>query len=122
VRTVSLILFLISLTGSVYYGVAGLTKPESMAVYRRANVPVWAVQASAVVLGAGGVLLLFPLTFRLGAVLLVMHSLFTIVCFSMVRNWKGGVAEALLLQVPVLLLGVGYPVFARDAIRALLGR
>jgi len=90
-----------------------------MAVYSRAGVPGWGIRASAALLGAGGILLLFPQAFRLGATLLAMHSLFTIACFVIVRNWRGSAGEALMLQIPVLLLWIGYPRFALDAVAAL---
>jgi hypothetical protein len=69
VRTTSAMLVLVSLTASMYYLVVGLTQSESMAVYSRANIPVWGIRAWAVLLGAGGVLLIFPSTFRLGHIL-----------------------------------------------------
>ncbi len=119
-KILSGVLTLISLTASLYYFISGLTRPENMAVYRSANVPVWGIRMSAVLLGAGGMLLLFPLTYRLATSLLVMHSMFTIVCFVIAKDWRGGLVESLLLMVPVFLFRAGYPVFALEKVRALL--
>jgi hypothetical protein len=114
VKTLSAALAFVSLTASVHYLVAGLTKPESMAVYSRANIPLWGIRTWAVLLGAAGVLLLFPPTFRLATILMVMNSLFTIACFVIAKDWRGGVLEALLLQVPVFLFWVGHPASALE--------
>jgi hypothetical protein len=122
VKTISAILVLVSLTASVYFLVAGLTRPESMTVYSRARVPLWGIRAWAVLLGATGMLLLFPSTFRLATILMVMNSLFTITCFVITRDWRGGVVESLFLQVPVFLFLVGYPRFALEGIRAIFSK
>jgi len=114
-------LTLVSVAASIYYFVAGLTGPENMVVYGRVNVPVWGIRTWAVLLGVGGVLLLFPQTFRLATVLMVMNSLFTIACFLIAKDWRGGLLESLFLQVPVLLFFSGYPTFALEKVRALLG-
>ncbi len=119
-KTISLILMLISLTASVYYFVAGLTGPENMVVYGRANIPVWGIRIWAILLGVGGVLLLFPPTFRLATVLLVMNSIFTIACFVIAKDWRGGLVEFLFLQIPMFLFWVGYPMFALEKVKTLL--
>jgi hypothetical protein len=109
VKTTSLVLALVSVAASVHYFVAGLTGPENMVVYSRANVPVWGIRTWAVLLGVGGVLLLFPSTFRLATVLMMMNSLFTIACFVIAKDWRGGLVEFVFLQIPVLLFWSGYP-------------
>jgi hypothetical protein len=120
-KAMSAALTLVSVAASIYYFVAGLTGPENMVVYGRVNVPVWAIRTWAVLLGVGGVLLLFPPTFRLATVLMVMNSLFTISCFVIAKDWRGGLLESLFFQVPVLLFFSGYPTFALEKLRALLG-
>jgi len=122
VKTTSAILIAVSLVASVYYLVAGLTKPESMVVYTRANVPVWGIRTWAVLLGAGGMFLLFPSTFRLGTILMVINSLFTITCFVIAKDYRGGFVEFVLLQIPVFLLWVGYPIFALERVNTIFRR
>jgi hypothetical protein len=112
----SAVLTLVSVAAAAYYFVAGLTEPEKMLVYSRANVPVWGIRTWAVLLGVGGGLLLFPPTFRLATVLLVANSLFTITCFVVAKDWKGGVWESLFLQIPVFLFFWGHPVFALEKV------
>jgi hypothetical protein len=119
-KAMSAALTLVSVAASIYYFVAGITGPENMVVYGRVNVPAWGIRTWAVFLGVGGVLLLFPPTFRLATVLMVMNSLFTISCFVIAKDWKGGLLESLFLQVPVLLFFSGYPTFALEKVRALL--
>ena len=121
-KTTSAILIAVSLVASVYYLVAGLTKPESMVVYTRANVPVWGIRTWAVLLGAGGMFLLFPSTFRLGTILMVINSLFTITCFVIAKDYRGGFVEFVLLQIPVFLLWVGYPIFALERVNTIFRR
>jgi len=113
VKATIAVLTLVSVAASFYYFIAGLTGPENMVVYRRANVPVWGVRAWAVLLGVSGVLLLFPPTFRPATVLMVMNSLFTITCFVLAKDWRGGLVEGLFLQIPVFLFLVGRPIFFR---------
>jgi hypothetical protein len=40
-KTINVILFLVSLIASLYYLFAGWTKPENLVVYSKANIPVW---------------------------------------------------------------------------------
>ncbi len=108
-KAVGLVLTLVSLTASIYYFVAGVIGPERMVVYGRANVPVWGIRTWAVLLGVGGILLLFPSTFRVATVLMVMNSIFTIACFVIAKDWRGGLTELVFLQIPVFLYCAGYP-------------
>ncbi len=64
-------------------------------------------------------LLLFPPKFRLATILLVINSVFTIACLVVAKDWKGGFIELSLLQIPVFLLWVGYPMFALEKLRTL---
>jgi hypothetical protein len=118
-KTISVILILVSLIASLYYLFAGWTKPESMVVYSRANIPLWGIRIWAVLLGAGGILLLFPNTFKLATILLIINSLFTITCFVIGKDLRGGFIEFLFMQIPVFLLWVGYPSFILSQIRNL---
>jgi hypothetical protein len=121
VKAMSAALTLVSVAASIYYFVAGITGPENMVVYGRANVPVWGIRTWAVLLGVGGGLLLFPPTFRFATVLLVANSLFTIACFVIAKDWAGGLLESLFLAIPVLLFFSGYPTSALERVRAVLG-
>ncbi len=121
-KTISVLLILVSLVASLYYLFAGWTKPESMAVYSRANIPVWGIRTWAVLLGACGILLLFPYTFKLATTLMIINSLFTIICFVIGRDLRGGLIEFLFLQIPVFLLWMGYPASILDQIKNLFGK
>jgi hypothetical protein len=57
----------------------------------------------------GGALILLPQTFRLGGVLLIAHSVITVGCFVAIRDWKGGALELAFLQIPILIVVLGYP-------------
>jgi hypothetical protein len=109
VKAVGLVLTLVSLTASIYYFVAGLIGPERMVVYGRVNIPVWGIRTWAVLLGAGGILLLFPSTFRVATVLMVMNSIFTIACLAIAKDLRGGLVEFSFLQIPVFLFCAGTP-------------
>lgn len=109
VNVISCLLILISVVASLYYAFVGLTKPETAVVYNKAHIPLWGIQLWAATLGISGILLLFPQTFKLAGVLMIMNSLFTIVCFIIVKDWTGGFLEFIFLQIPVFLLWAGYP-------------
>jgi hypothetical protein len=115
-KTITVVLAVVSVLASAYYLFAGMTEPESMAVYSRANIPPWGIRASAALLGAAGMLLLFPTTFRLATLLMVIHSLFTVACFVIADDWRGASTESVLLLIPVYLFRVGYPMFALEKV------
>lgn len=119
-KIVSALLIIVSLTASMYYLFVGLTKPETVLVYNKASIPHWGIQLWAVTLSVSGMLLLFPQSFKVGVVLLIMNSLFTIACFVVIRDWKGGFFEFVFLQIPVFLLWAGYPVSVLDKLKKLL--
>ncbi len=109
-KIISTLLIFISLAASLYYAFAGLIKPETALVYNKAHIPPWGIQLWAFTLGVSGILLLFPQTFKPAGVLMILNSLFTIVCFIIVKDWRGGFFEFVFLQIPVFLLWAGYPV------------
>jgi hypothetical protein len=121
VKAIGAVLTIVSVAASAYYFFAGLSGPENMVVYARVNVPVWGIRTWAVLLGVGGGLLLFPSTFRLATVLMVLNSLFTIACLVIAKDWTGGLLESAFLLIPLFLLFSGYPMFALEKVRALLG-
>ena len=99
-----------SFTASLYYFIVGMCKPEILNVYSKANIPSWGIRSWAVIVGIGGLLILFPQTFKSGGVLMILNSLFTIGCFVVIKNIWGGFFELLFLQIPVYLLWNGYPI------------
>src|ERR1700759_2034383 len=94
-------LILFSSAASIYYSINGVMHPESALVYNKANMSRAGIQLLSLLLGVGGTLILLPQTFGYGGVLLVAHSLITIGCFAAPRDWKGGLVELALLQIPI---------------------
>ena len=78
------------------------------------------IQLLSLLLGAGGALILLPQTFRLGGAFLIAHSMVTIGCFVVTRDWKGGALEFVLLQVPIFIVLVGYPSSVLERVKSLL--
>jgi hypothetical protein len=109
------VLILVSSAASSYYSFVGLTKPNTLLPYSKAKMPRLGIQLLSLLLGIGGVLLLFPQTFVLGGILLILHSSITIVCYAILKDWRGGFFEFLFMQLPVFLLWVGYPLWVLDS-------
>jgi hypothetical protein len=103
------ILILLSSAASIYYSSNGVVHPESALVYNKAHMTRAGIRLLSLLLGAGGVLILLPQTFRFGGVLLIAHSLITIGCFVATRDWKGGALEFAFLQIPIFMVVLGYP-------------
>ena len=120
IKTIAAILILISFAASIYYAFGGALKPETTLVYNKANMSRMGIQLTSLFLGTGGFLLLFPQTFKIGGAMLVIHSLFTISCFIVIKDWKGGIFECVFLQIPIFLLWNGYPASVLEKIRSLL--
>ncbi len=116
---ITVILILISSVASVYNAFGGIVKPEAWAIYNKAHMPRLGIQLLSLFLGIGGILLLFPLTFKIGASFLIIHSLITLVCFAIVRDWRRGGIEFILLLIPIFILWSGYPVSVLEKIRNL---
>jgi len=113
------ILILFSSAASIYYSFDGVIKPETALVYNKAHISRLAIQLLSLFLGVGGVLLLFPQTFKLGGTFLITHSLITIVCFILIRDWKGVFGEFIFLQIPILLVWSDYPLRVLEKIKNL---
>ncbi len=109
VKIISVILILVSAGASMSYSIAGLLKPETTVVYNKANMSHLGIQMLSLFLGVGGLLLIFPQTFKFGGAMLIVHSALTILCFILIRDWRGGAFEFLFLQIPVFILWAGYP-------------
>lgn len=102
-------LILVSSAAAIYYSIDGVMRPESTLVYNKAHLSRAGIQLLSLFLGVGGVMILLPQTFKVGGALLIVHSLITIGCFVATRDWKGGVLEFAFLQVPIIMVVVGYP-------------
>ena len=111
---------LLSSVAAIYYAFSGVIKPETALVYNKANMSRLGIQLLSLFLGIGGLLLLFPATFKIGGTMLIVHSLATIVCFIVIKDWRGGLLEFLMLQIPVFVVWAGYPVSVFEKVRALL--
>ena len=120
IKIVVVVLILISSLASIFYAYNGVIKPETALVYNKANLSPSEIQLLSLFLGIGGVLLLFQQTFKLGGTMLAIHSLITIICFVMIKDWKGGFFEFIFLQIPVFILWAGYPAWVLENIRSLL--
>ena len=116
-KSITVVLILLSAMASIYYSFGGVTKPEAALVYNKANMSRSGIQVLSLFLGIGGLLLLFPQTFKAGGAFLIIHSLITIACFLIVRDWRGGFFELIFLQIPVFMVWAGYPMSALEKIR-----
>lgn len=119
-KAISTILIIVSSVASISYSFVGLIKPETTLVYNKANISNLGIQLLSLFLGIGGLLLLFPLTFKLGGTMLIVHSLITIICFILIRDWRGGILEFVFLQIPVFILWTGYPISVLEKLKQLL--
>jgi hypothetical protein len=119
IKIIISLLILFSSAASIYYSFGGVVKPETALVYNKANLSRSAIQLLSLFLGIGGILLLFPLTFKFGASFLIIHSLITIVCFITIKDWKGGTLEFIFLQIPIFMVWHGYPLTVLEKFRSL---
>ena len=119
IKIIAALLTLISSTASIYYSFGGVIKPESALVYNKAQMSHLGIQLLSLFLGIGGLLLLFPQTFKIGGIMLIIHSLTTIICYMVIKDWKGGFFEFLFLQIPVFIVWAGYPVWVLEKIKTL---
>ena len=119
IKTITILLILVSSGASVYYAFGGILKPETALVYNKVNMSRLGIQLLSLFLGIGGVLLLFPPTFKVGGIFLIIHSLVTIVCLIVVKDWRGGLFESIFLQIPIFVIGSGYPVSVLEKFRNL---
>lgn len=85
-------------------------KPDTALLYVKAGMSDLGIQLLSLFLGVGGLLLLFPQTFKVGGAFLITHSLITIICYVITKDLKGGLGEFVLLQIPIFLVWAGYPI------------
>lgn len=114
------LLILISSTASIPLSIKWTMHPEVALLYNKANMSRVNIQRLSVLLGVGGVLILLPQTFVLGGTLLIIHSSITIGCYYLTRDWKGGAIEFALLQIPIAMIFIGYPLSLLEWARRLL--
>jgi hypothetical protein len=110
IKTFSTVLIIIASVASIYNSVVWVIKPDSALLYIKVNFSRSGIQLLSIFLGIGGLILLFPQTFIAGGAFLITHSLITLVCYALTKDWKGGLLEFTLLQIPIFLVWAGYPV------------
>jgi len=120
IKTITTIFILFSSMASIYYSFGGVIKPETLLVYNKAGMSRSGIQLLSSFLGIGGMLLLFPQTFKVGGAFLILHSLVTITCFTIAKDWKGGFLEFMFLQIPIFMFWAGYPSSVLEKFRNLL--
>lgn len=106
---ISSILTLVASAASIYNSYIWVKNPQIGLLYIKAGFSGLGIQWLSLFLGIGGLLLLFPQTFKVGITVLLMHSLTTLICYAITKDWKGGLREFILFQIPVFLLYAGYP-------------
>jgi len=109
IKIITAILVIVASLASIYNSYVWVKKPETGLLYIKANFSLVAIQLLSLLLGIGGLLLLFPQTFKAGAIFLIIHSLTTLICYAITKDWKGGLREFILFQIPIFLFWAGYP-------------
>lgn len=109
IKILTAILIIVASVASIYNSYVWVKKPETGLLYIKANFSRSGIQLMSLFLGIGGLFLLFPQTFKVGGVFLIIHSFTTLICYSITKDWKGGLREFILFQIPVFLLWAGYP-------------
>jgi hypothetical protein len=119
IKIISTILIIVASVASIYNAYVWVKNPETGLLYIKANFSPLGIQLLSLLLGIGGLLLLFPQTFKAGVTLLILHSLTTLICYAVTKDWKGGLREFILFQIPVFLLWAGYPLTVLEKFRNL---
>ncbi len=109
IKIITAILVIVASIASIYNSYVWVKKPETGLLYIKSNFPLLAIQLLSLFLGIGGLLLLFPQTFKVGATFLIIHSLTTLICYAITKDWKGGFREFILFHIPIYLFWAGYP-------------
>lgn len=120
IKIVSTILVIVASVASVYHSFIWVMKPGTGFLYIKAGFSQAGIQLLSLFLGIGGLILLFPQTFKVGGAFLIIHSLITITCYIIIKDWKGGLREFILLQIPVFLVWVAYPLTVLEKFRSLV--
>lgn len=117
IKIICTLLIIVAGLASVYNSYVWIKKPETGLLYIKSGFSRSGIQWLSLLLGIGGLLLLFPQTFRIGATFLLLHSLTTLICYAITKDWKGGLREFILFQIPVFLLWAGYPLTVLENLR-----
>ena len=116
-KIISTTLIIVASVASIYNSYMWIKNPETGLLYMKANFSRLGIQLLSLFLGIGGLLLLFPQTFKAGVIFLIIHSLTTLICYAITQDWKGGLREFILLQIPIFLLWTGYPLTVFEKFR-----
>ena len=109
IKIISTTLIIVASVASIYNAYIWIKKPETGLLYIKSNFSRLGIQGLSSLLGIGGLLLLFPQTFKVGAMLLIIHSFTTLICYAITKDWKGGLREFILFQIPIFLFWADYP-------------
>jgi len=119
IKILTAILIIIASLASIYNSYVWVKKPDTALLYINANFSQSGIQLLSLFLGIGGLILLFPQTFKVGGAFLIIHSLITLICYAITKDWKGGLREFLLFQIPVFLIWAGYPLTVLEKIKSI---
>ena len=117
IKILTAILILVASVASIYNSYVWVKKPETALLYIKANFSRSVIQMLSLFLGIGGLILLFPQTFKVGGGFLITHSLITLICYAIKKDWKGGLREFILFQIPVFLIWAGYSLTVLEKFR-----
>ena len=117
IKIITTVLILISSIASVYNSYKWVTKPDTALLYIKAGMPGMSILLLSLLLGVGGLLLIFPQTFKFGGVFLITHSVITVICYAITKDLKGGLGEFMLLQIPVFMVWAGYPLSVLEKLK-----
>jgi hypothetical protein len=109
IKILTTILIIVASVASIYNSYVWVKKPDTALLYIKANFSPLGIQLLSLFLGIGGLILLFPQTFKFGGAFLITHSLITLICYAITKDWKGGLREFILFQIPIFLIWAGYP-------------
>jgi hypothetical protein len=118
IKIISTILIIVASVASIYNSYVWVKKPETGLLYIKAGFSRLAIQLLSLLLGIGGLLLLFPQTFKVGGAILIIHSFTTLISYAITKDWKGGLREFVLFQIPVFLLWADYPLEILEKLRS----
>lgn len=113
------ILIIVASVAATYNAYVWVKKPDTALLYIKANFSLFGIQLLSFFLGIGGLMLLFPQTFKVGGAFLIIHSLITLISYAITKDWKGGLREFILFQIPVFLLWDGYPLTVLEKLKSL---
>lgn len=102
-------LIIICLVASFFFGIKAQVTPSSLEVYNQAGLSEGSVRAWGCFLMLGSILLLFPKTFVIANGMMIANSIFTIICFLLIKDVRGAGIEVLNSMIPIILLYFGYP-------------